>query len=89
MGNISVPLNEPLPTTSSFSVGVFVPSPSLLFVLSQNSCVLFCESTPLAPMNSSDPFVPFGSVVVATSMSDTVQFTSEGRHAGSSVSPCM
>jgi hypothetical protein len=54
-----------VPFTSKGKDGLLVPTPSLLFVLSQNKLVLCCNTLPV-PWNNTLPIVPEVIAVVPT-----------------------
>ena len=43
--------------TESVAIGVLVPTPKRLLVLSKKKLALFCDTSPPAPMNGTDPAV--------------------------------
>jgi hypothetical protein len=45
------------PITDSVAIGVPVPTPRRVLVLSKKRLALFCDIRPLAPMNGTDPAV--------------------------------
>ena len=56
---LRIPWAPIAPETSNLLVGEFVPTPNLLFALSQNNCELFSVGKPFAAAKKTEPVVPW------------------------------